>query len=154
LNSYYSLYQANFGPGRMVNANVFAFTLFAQQSVSLGKGWTGELSGFYASPSLYQGTFKSQDIWSLDGGIQKSVLKTKGTIKVSVSDIFNTQHWAATSDFAGQVLHVTGGTESRQLKLYFTYRFGNTQVKAARQRKTAAEEESRRVGTQGGGLSN
>jgi len=36
------------------------------------------------------------------------------------------------------------------LKVNFTYRFGNTQVRAARQRKTGLEDESQRVGGDGG----
>ena len=154
LNSFYSAYKANFGPGRTIDLNVFSFVAYAQQSMSLGKGWTGELTGFYTSPSVYQGTFKSHQLWSLDGGLLKNVFKNKATIKASVSDIFNTLNWAATSDFAGQSLQVSGNSESRQLKLYFTWRFGNTKVKAARQHKTGSEDESKRVGTQGGGLRN
>ena len=154
VNTYYSLYKANFGPGRTVDVNVFATNVYAQQSVKFGKGWTGEVSGFYTTPSIWQGTFKTQTIWSVDGGLSKTVLKNKGTLKASVSDIFNTLHWSATSDFAGQVIHAHGDFESRQFKLYFTYRFGSTSVKASRQRKTGDEDESKRVSTQGGGLGN
>jgi hypothetical protein len=152
LNAYYSRYKANFGPGRTVDLDVFAFNVYAQQTFRLGKGWTAEMSGWYTSPSIWQGTFKSNALWSLDAGLQKTIFKGKGNIKASVSDIFWSIKWKGTSDFAGQVMHASGQFESRQFKLYFTYRFGNNQVKAARQRKTAAEEESKRVGTQGGGL--
>jgi iron complex outermembrane recepter protein len=154
LNSFYSEYKANFGQGRTIDLNVFSFVAYAQQSISLGKGWTGEATGFYTSPSIYQGTFKARALWSLDGGISKTVLHNQGTIKASVSDIFNTFHWYATSDFAGQSLQADGNSESRQLKLYFTWRFGNNKVKASRQHKTGSEDESQRVGTQGGGLRN
>jgi hypothetical protein len=154
INTFYSIYKADFGPGRTVNVNVFSINLYGQQSAKLGKGWSAEVSGFWTSPSIYQGTFKTQSLGSLDAGMSKTVLKGSGTVKVSVSDVFHTLHWSATSDFAGQVLHATGNFESRQLKLYFTLRFGNTQVKAARQRKTGDEDESKRVGSQqAGGLS-
>jgi hypothetical protein len=153
VNTYYSLYKANFGTGRTVDVNVFACNVYAQQSARFAKVWTGEVSGFFTSPSIWQGTFKTKSIWSVDAGISRTVLKGNGTVKASVSDVFNTLHWSSTSDFAGQVVHANGGFESRQFKLYFSYRFGNTQVKAARQRKTGDEDESKRVGTQGGGLS-
>jgi hypothetical protein len=39
----------------------------------------------------------------------------------------------------------SGGYESRQLKLYFTYRFGNKQVKAASRHVIGAEDENKRV---------
>jgi hypothetical protein len=155
VNSFYSLYKADFGTGRRVNVSVFSGNVYAQQSAKFGKGWTGELSGFYSSPSIWQGTFKTKAMWSVDGGLSRTVGKGKGTVKASVSDIFNTLHWSATSKFAGQYLLTTGSFESRQLKLYFTWRFGNTQVKAARQHKTGAEEENKRVNSQGGsGLNN
>ena len=151
VNSYYSLYKANFGPGRTVDLDVFAVNLFAQSGIRLGNGWTGEISGFYTTPSIWQGTFKTNALGNVDAGFQKSVLQKRGTIKVSVSDIFLTQHWTAVSNFAGQYLRSTGYQESRQLKVYFTYKFGNAQVKAARSHKTGADEESKRVGSQGGG---
>lgn len=153
-NGYYSHFKADFGAeGRKIDLDVFAFTFYAQQTFRLGKGWTGEMSGWYSSPTIWQGTFKSKEMWSIDAGLQKVVFGGKGNIKASVSDIFWTMKWAGTSDFAGQVMRARGQFESRQFKLFFTYRFGNNQVKAARQRKTATEEESKRVGTQGGGLS-
>ena len=154
VNTYYSAYKADFGSDRTVNVSVYSLNVYAQQGFKLGKGWTGELSGFYNAPSVWQGTFKTRAMGSLDAGLQKTVLKNKGTIKASVSDVFQTLHWNSTSDFAGQKIHAAGGFESRQLKLFFTYRFGNNQVKAARQRKAGSEDESKRVGSQGGGLGN
>lgn len=155
LNSYYTHYKANFGEGRTIDLDVFAYNFYMQNSAKLGKGWTGEVGGWYSSPSIWQGTFKSRAMWSVDAGIQKSMLKGKGNLKVSVSDIFRTMRWGGTSNFAGQYLYSEGGWESRQFKLNFTYRFGNIQVKAARQRSTGLEDESQRVGgdSQGGGPS-
>ncbi|MBN9379365.1 MAG: TonB-dependent receptor [Chitinophagaceae bacterium] len=153
VNTYYSLYKANFGKGRTVDANVFACNVYAQQTARFAKVWTGEISGFFTSPSLWQGTFKTKSIWSVDAGLSRTLLKGNATVKASVSDIFATLRWTSTSEFAGQYVRASGGFESRQFKLNFTYRFGNTQVKAARQRKTGDEDESKRVGTQGGGLS-
>ena len=154
VNSYYSHYKANFGTGRSIDLDMYTVQVFAQQSARLGKGWTAEMSGFYTSPSIWQGTFKSKALWSVDGGIQKSVLKGQGNLKVSVSDIFYSLKWQGTSNFSGQTLVASGRFESRQLKLNFTYRFGNNQVKAARQRKTGVEDENKRAATQSGGIGN
>jgi iron complex outermembrane receptor protein len=152
LNAYYSHYKADFGTGRKVDLDVYAFNVFAQQTARLGKGWTAEMSGFYTSPSIWQGTFKSKELWSIDAGLQKTVFKGNGNVKVSVSDVFRTLKWKGTSNFAGQTLVASGNFESRQLKLNFTYRFGNSQVKAARQRKTGTEEENKRAADSGGGI--
>jgi hypothetical protein len=154
LNAYYSHYQADFGPGRAVDLDVYSFTFYAQQSARFGKGWTGEMSGFYSAPSIWQGTFKSKQMWGIDAGLQKTVLKNKGTVKVAVSDIFKTMKWQGTSNFANQYIRAGGGWESRMLKLSFSYRFGSNEVKAARQRKVGLEEETKRVGAQGAGIGN
>ena len=154
LNTYYSHFKANFGVGRTVDLDVVAFNFYSQHTFKLGKGWTGELSGFYTSPSIWQGTFKSKEMYGIDAGLQKVILKGKGNLKASVSDIFKTMQWGGVSDFTGQYIKAGGGWESRQFKLNFTYRFGSTQVKAARQRKTGLEDENKRVGSQGGGISN
>ena len=157
LNSFYSHFKANLGgPGRTIDLDVYAFTFFAQNSIKFGKkkDWTAELSGWYNSPSIWQGTFKMDAMWSVDAGMQKVIFKGKGNLKASVSDIFKVMEFAGRSTFAGQTVRVSGTFESRQLRLNLTYRFGNNQVKAARQRKTSLEEESSRVGSQGGGISN
>jgi iron complex outermembrane receptor protein len=154
LNMYYTHYKANFGVGRTIDLDVYAFNIFTQHSAKLGKGWTAEASGWYGSPSIWQGTFESKEMWSIEAGVQKTLFKGKGNLKASVSDIFQTMRWEGISNFAGQYLRVGGGWESRQLKLNFTYRFGSAQIKAARQRKTGLDDENKRVGSQGGGISN
>ncbi len=146
INNFYQLNKADFGPGRIVDVNVFHTTIFSQHSCQLGGGWMAQLTQLYSSPSILQATLVSHPMWSLDGGMQKTFLKGNGSFKVSVTDIFNTLHWKATSSFAGQYIRTTGGYESRLLKLYFTYSFGNRQLKAARRHANAAEEENNRVG--------
>lgn len=150
LNTYYTHYKANFGEGRTVDLDVYAYNFYMQNSAKLGKGWTAELSGWYSSPSIWEGTFKSTAMWSIDAGVQKAVMKGKGNVKFAVSDIFKTMEWSGVSNFAGQYLYSEGGWESRLFKVNFTYRFGNTQVKDARQRKTGIEDETQRVGGSGG----
>ncbi|MBO9635773.1 MAG: TonB-dependent receptor [Chitinophagaceae bacterium] len=152
LNGNYSKYKANLGPGKNIDLDAWAFTGFAQNSFRFGKGWTGELTGLYISPSIWQAVFKSSEMWSIDAGLLKTIMKGKGTIKASVSDIFKTMRWRGTTpSYAGQTVLAYGSWESRQLKLNFTYRFGSNTVKAARQRKAGLEDENKRT-TSGGGI--
>ncbi len=122
---------------------------YMQHSFKSGKGWTSEVSGFYNSPTVWQGTFKIKTLWSMDAGISKPILKNKGNIKASFTDMFRSLQWKGSIDFAGQRSTATGYGESRQFRINFSYRFGSNQVKAARNRNSAAEDESKR--TQGGG---
>lgn len=148
----YTNYKANLGGGnRTINIDAVSFNLYQQHTYRFGKkkDWTAELSGWYNSPALWEGAFKSKEMWSVDAGMQKSIFKGKGTFKVSVSDIFFSMKWRGTLDFAGQTSIASGNFESRQFKTALTWRFGSSTVKAARQRKDASEEEKKR--TQGGG---
>ena len=87
---------------------------------------------------------------TVDVGLQKPVFKGKGTVKVAVSDVFKTMKWGGTSNFTGVYSTFNGHGEMPQFKLNFNYRFGNNQVKAARQRKDALEEEKNRTQSSGG----
>ena len=150
VNTFYSMYKADFGGGnRTIDLNVATLALFMQHSFKLGKkGWAGELSGFYNSPTVWQGTFKSKALWSADAGISKPVFKNKGNIKASFTDMFRSLKFKGSANFAGQQSVFSGYGDSRQFKINFNYRFGSMQVKAARNRTNATEDENKR--TQGG----
>ena len=150
-NANYSHYIADFGGGsRKVDLKVFSVTYFMQNSFNLGKGWTGEVSGLFLSPSVWQGVFKTTSMGTVDLGLQKTVFKGKATVKAAVSDVFQTMKWGGNSDFAGVKSNFNGHMELRQFKLNFNYRFGSNQVKGARQRKSAVEEETKRTENNGG----
>jgi iron complex outermembrane recepter protein len=149
----YSKYKADFGGGtRVVNLDAASFNIYTSQSLKFGKkkDWTAELSGWYNTPSIWQGVFKSKAMWSVDGGVQKTIFQGKGTFKISVSDIFFSMKFSGSSDFAGQFSRASGNFESRQLRMAFTWRFGSSTVKASRQRDDASEEEKKRTQSSGG----
>jgi hypothetical protein len=154
ISSNYSKYKADFGEGRKVSLNAFGFNFFAQNSLKFAKTWTAELSGFYNAPTIYMGNFKGRSIYSVDAGLSKQVMKGKAVIKTSVSDVFHSMKFRATSNFAGQTTKFNFNQESRQLKLGFNYRFGSNTVKAARQRTSGAEDELKRVQQSGGIIGN
>lgn len=154
ISSNYSKYKADFGTGRKVDIDALGFSLFVQNSLKFARIWTTELSGFYNAPTIYQGSFKGKSIYNVDAGLSRQVMKGKGVIKASVSDIFYSQKFRAKSNFAGQIVNVNFRQESRQFKLSFNYRFGSNLVKAARQRSSGAEEELKRVQSSGGVIGN
>ena len=150
ISTNYSKYHADFGTGRKVNLDAFGFNFFAQNSIKFAKTWTAELSGFFNAPTIYQGSFKGKSLYSVDAGLQKQIMKGKATIKTSVSDVFHTLRFRATSDFAGQTTRFGSRWESRQFKISFNFRFGNNGVKPARQRSGGADDELKRTQQSGG----
>ena len=150
INTNYSMYKANLGPGRIIDLNALGASIFMQNSFKFAKTWTAELSGFYNSPTIYQGSFKSKSIWNVDAGLQKQILKGQGTVKASFSDVFNSLRFRGNSEYAGQTASFMQKGETQMFKLNFVYRFGSNQVKGARQRALGSEEENKRTQQSGG----
>ena len=124
-------------------ANVLSF--YAQNTFLLPHGIKLELSGWYNSPSIWQGNWTNKAMGSMDIGVQKSLFKEAANLKVSVSDVLNTQRWGGESEFGPLKMSGGGQWESQQIRINFTYYFGNRQVKGARQRKTGMEAEQGRI---------
>ena len=133
--------------GDIIDLTTLSMNGYAQNNFTLPKGFQMELSGWYNAPAIWAGNWTTDSQWDISAGVSKQLFKKKGNLKVSVSDIFLTNPWGGESNFG--VLQMTGGGrwESRQVRINFSYSFGNSQVKAARRRKTGMEEESKRVGS-------
>jgi hypothetical protein len=145
LNTIWSKFRADFGPGRTIEEEAPGLTLYLQQSLRFARTWTAELTGFYNAPSLQEGNMRVKGFWSADAGIQTRLAGDKATLKLAVSDVFNTLQFRVRSSFAGQVLNYTSKMDTRQVKLSLSFRLGSKDVKNARQRNTGAEEEMKRV---------
>ena len=150
INAYNSHYLADFGVGKKIDINIQSANIYMANSFTIGGGYTGEVSGFFTAPSVWAGTFKSKALGTLDLGLQKTLFKGKGNFKVSYTDLLKTLRWRGVSDYGAAYIDVRGNWESQQLRMNFTWRFGNNQVKASRQRTTASEEESKRTQSSGG----
>ncbi len=133
-----------------IDITVNALRLYSQHTFSLPWDLKFELSGWYASPSLWGGIFETDYSMSIDAGIQKRILNDKGNIKLSVSDIFKTAPWSGRSEYAGVVSTANGDWDTRRFKINFSYFFGNDKVKS-RKRKTGLEDEKGRTGGGDGG---
>jgi hypothetical protein len=109
------------------------------------KKWSAELSGVYASRHL-QGQTRTGSFWHMNAGLQRMILKEKGTLKVSVNDIFKTM--IRRDDIAASKQMVTWRrveTDSRRIGIAFSYRFGKDTNNRKRNHNTggAAEEQGR-----------
>jgi len=118
---------------------------YLQQTFTLGKDYTAELSGYFNGPSIWGGTWKNKSQGGVDIGFQKQLLDKKATVKISFTDIFFTSPWRAISDFNGVYLRGSGSWESRTARLSFSWRFGSSNIKSSRDRKTGLESEAKRI---------
>jgi outer membrane receptor protein involved in Fe transport len=145
LNGYRTHNEADFGEGKIVDVTIYAFNGYMQQTFTLPLGINMEVSGWYSSPSVWGGTFKMQDMWGVDAGLQKRFLKGKANLKLSVNDIFYSQKWSGQSNFGALYMTVNGRGDSRRFRVNLSYNFGNDQVKGARNRNTGLEDEKNRI---------
>ena len=121
---------------------------YANNQFRLPKGWTAELSGWYNSRNVY-GLFVSKPQGMINVGLQKTVLEKKGTFRLNVQDIFWMNTFRGSTEFKDINLQVRSTWPSRQVRLSFTYRFGNQNVKGARQRNTGSDDLQQRVNSGG-----
>jgi hypothetical protein len=60
--------------------------------------------------------------------------------------------WKGTNVLPGAYMVASGRWESQQFKMNFTYRFGNSQIKANSTKKTGIEKETERAKKSSGGI--
>ncbi|MBP7398858.1 MAG: TonB-dependent receptor, partial [Chitinophagales bacterium] len=121
---------------RPIDLKQTTFNLYHQSTFNVTDKFSLELSGWFNSPSVWGAVFQTEANWSIDAGAQYKVFKERGNIKVAYTDLFNTAPWQAKQDIEGLYMDVEGGWESQQVRISFSYLFGNDQVKSSRNRKT------------------
>ena len=131
--------------GAHLHEEIPMYGAYLQNTFSLGHDYSAEMSGWYNGPAIWGGTWKTKPQGGIDLGVQKLFMHKKASVKLSTTDILFTEPWYATSNFAGLYIHGHGTWESRTFRVAFTYRFGSSEIKAARDRKTGLESESQRI---------
>ena len=138
------MFSGTIGENKVKN-NVSSYGAYLQQSFTLGHNYSAEISGWFNGPSVWGGTWKTTAQGGVDVGLQKQLFEKKATIKLSATDIFHTAPWKAINNFGGLYIKGGGSWESQTFRLTFSWRFGNNEVKASRQRQTGLESESKRI---------
>lgn len=111
---------------------------------TLPKKFSLELSGWYMSPFI-EGQMSGRPMGAMSFGIQKKLMNDKATVKLNVNDVFWSNRFNGSFIFNDIDVQVVNKWESRVIRLNFSYRFGNSKVAAARQRRTGLEDEKSRV---------
>lgn len=114
------------------------------------KGWSAELSGWYRTKGP-EGQILLEAFGQMSAGIAKQVLKSKGTVKLNVRDIFYTQQPRGDINFQDTEARFRNYRDSRVVNVTFTYRFGKPlkNGNGQQRKKGGAGEEQNRV--KGGG---
>lgn len=132
-----------------VSISITGVMLQAQQQFKLGNGWNAELSGFYRTKGV-EGVIFIKQIGQVSAGFSKQVLKNKGTVRVSVRDIFAMGVYNGYSRYGDVDVRFRNVNDSRALSVGFTWRFNKGKLNGTGQRKKGgADDELRRVNAGG-----
>lgn len=138
----YSSYKGEFTSGK-VNVDATTFTVNMNNQFTFKKGWSAELSGFYRTKGI-EAQILIHSLGQLNAGIQKQVLKKKGTVKLNVRDIFKTMTPHGEINIQSTDASFSQSRDSRVVTLSLSYRFGKP-LKGIKSRKSggAGDEQNR-----------
>ena len=131
----YSNSQKRTGSNYLINLN---------NQFKFNNGWSAELSGFYRTKGI-EGQISINSISQISGGVQKEILKKKGTLKLNVKDVFFTMIQNGKLDILNTDASFHQYNDSRVVALNFTYRFGKPMKSAPKRKTGGALDEQNRV---------
>ena len=115
----------------------------SSQSFTLGENLTAEISGFYQTRSQV-GNVRFNSLASLNVGIRKQ-FSNNSRLSFNVSDILNTLKRTGITNMTNDNFFVnrTFDFSQRTFKLTYSFSFGSQNIKGARDRDSAREEQER-----------
>lgn len=131
---------------KALSAKITQLYLNINNQFRFGKGWNGELSGFYMTKAQNDLQEVLDPTGQLSAGVSKQILKNKGTLKFSVRDILYTQVMAGWTDFQQSREYFKLTRDTRVATLSFTWRFGKPIKGSNRKTGSSSDEIKERVG--------
>ncbi|MFD2787213.1 outer membrane beta-barrel protein [Hymenobacter rubripertinctus] len=143
LLGYYGRYAGNTN-GYSINNGLPSFQVNSNNSLQVIDGLSMEMNVLYTHRSQEAFTvLKPQFNFSF--GVQKKILKDRGSLTLNVNDLFWTSYPRGVTTFKGMQETWSSVRDTRIVSLNCSYRFGSGEVKRVRQ-STATEDEMSRGG--------
>ncbi len=131
---------------KLYDMSLLTYNLYGNNTIKLPDDWSVEAGGWLNGPGLY-GMLAMKTQGALNFGVQKSFMEKKASLKLNIQDPFWTNRFRGGTQFEDIDLTIRSLWPSRQVRLTFSYRFGNQNVKT-RQRNTGSDDLQQRVNTQ------
>ena len=109
--------------GEEINIEASNVLFNVNNQFKFNKGWGAELSGFYRTKGV-EGQIQINPLGQASVGATKQVLKGKGTLRLTVRDIFYTNWVTGNIKFQRTEAYFENRRDSRVASISFTYRFG------------------------------
>jgi len=129
--------------GENVDVDATTFLANVSNQFKFKKGWSAELSGWYRTKGI-EGQIAIKSLGQMTAGVQKQVLKNKGTLKFNINDVLNTRNPRGEINFQNTEARFRQYSDNRTATISFSYRFGKP-IKGMQKRKTggAGDEQNR-----------
>ncbi|MCD7901432.1 MAG: TonB-dependent receptor family protein [Bacteroides sp.] len=125
------------------NNGLSGFWMF-NNNFEITKTLSAEIN-YMMMPGIRYGYTKSESLYNnLSFGIRQQILKGKGSVSLSINDIFNGTLDKSSSAYNNIKVQSYTNNNLRSLTVSFSYRFGSDKVKGARNRNTGIDEEASR----------
>jgi hypothetical protein len=108
--------------GLTYNNELTTLMLHINNRISLGKGWSGEVTGFYNGKMAF-GYINIFPMWSISAGIQKKLWKNNATLSIYSNDIFNSSYTKMNGLFNVSSASAEDKLDRCILGVSFSYRF-------------------------------
>lgn len=139
----YNHYKANYMGGKY-NGKQWNWLAYWQIGYKPVKTWNIEVSGYYITKFLSEFfTIKNQGALNL--AIQKSILDNKGKFTLNFNDVLFSEKTRGAILYQDINVRFRQWEDTRNVRLSFTWSFGNQKLNAVRNRNTASDNENKRV---------
>jgi hypothetical protein len=117
-----------------------------QNNFNLPKDIRFEVSYYYSSPVIWRGSVNVESFQSIDLGLKREFFKNKLLLQVTANDILNTiSDFSYNSNYGGMIIDGVRSFDNRRFGISATYKFGNQKMKTTRRKKSASDDEMKRI---------
>jgi hypothetical protein len=129
--------------GQDLNVDATIYLVNVNNQFSFKHGWSAELSGFYRSKGI-EGQIMIKPMGQMNAGVQKQILKNKGSLKLTVRDFTGPRRNKGNINFQNTEASFRQFGDNRVATISFSYRFGKP-IKGLQKRNTggAGDEQNR-----------
>ena len=133
--------------GTPIDINQKTFDVSSSQVFELPKDYSFELSLHYYSKAL-RGIMLNSSREIINFGFRKDFGNNMGTLSLNISNILNVPYWDVTVNIPelGLYQNLIGDADSRVVRLSYSKKFGNRELKSRNKRETGSGEILNRIG--------
>jgi len=141
----YNQYKAVYLNG-IYNRSKWNWQAYWQVAYKPTPAWNIEMSGYYLTPFLNE-FIEIGDLGSLNFAVQHIFWEKKARLTLNFNDILFSQRSRGMIQYQEINVSFRQANETRNVRLAFSYSFGNQKLKAVRNRSTGSDAEANRVKT-------